>query len=88
MRFRAAVLHAPGRNADGVAELAVGLLFAATRGIVPADGDVRHGTVYDGGTIPYQRYRAWQVAGQTAGIVGLGSVGRAAAWLQHSNDRR
>jgi D-3-phosphoglycerate dehydrogenase len=74
------VLHAPGRNADGVAELAVGLLFAATRGIVPADGDVRNGTVYDGGTIPYQRYRAWQVAGQTAGIVGLGSVGRAAAW--------
>ena len=74
------VLHAPGRNADGVAELAVGLLFAVTRGIVPADKDVRTGTVYDGGTIPYQRYRAWQVAGQTVGIVGLGSVGRAAAW--------
>ena len=74
------VLHAPGRNADGVAELAIGLLLAVTRGIVPADKDVRTGTVYDGGTIPYQRYRAWQVAGQTAGIVGLGSVGRAAAW--------
>ncbi len=74
------VLHAPGRNADGVAELAVGLLLAVTRGIVPADKDVRTGTVYDGGTIPYQRYRAWQVAGQTVGIVGLGSVGRAAAW--------
>ena len=42
------VLHAPGRNADGVAELAVGLLLAATRGIVPADRDVRTGTVYDG----------------------------------------
>jgi D-3-phosphoglycerate dehydrogenase len=74
------VLHAPGRNADGVAELAVGLLLAVTRGIVPADRDVRTGTVYDGGTIPYQRYRAWQIAGQTVGIVGLGSVGRAAAW--------
>lgn len=74
------VLHAPGRNADGVAELAVGLLLAATRGIVPADRDVRAGTVYRGGTIPYQRYRAWQIAGQTVGIVGLGSVGRAAAW--------
>jgi D-3-phosphoglycerate dehydrogenase / 2-oxoglutarate reductase len=74
------VLHAPGRNADGVAELAVGLLLAATRGIVPADRDVHTGTVYDGGTIPYQRYRAWQVAGQTVGIIGLGSVGRAAAW--------
>ncbi len=74
------VLHAPGRNADGVAELAVGLLLAATRGIVPADKDVRTGTVYAGGTIPYQRYRAWQVAGQTVGLIGLGSVGRAAAW--------
>ena len=74
------VLHAPGRNADGVAELAVGLLFAVTRGIVPADRDVRTGNVYAGGTIPYQRYRAWQVAGQTVGIVGLGAVGRAAAW--------
>jgi D-3-phosphoglycerate dehydrogenase / 2-oxoglutarate reductase len=74
------VLHAPGRNADGVAELAVGLLLAVTRGIVPADKDVRTGTVYEGGTIPYQRYRAWQIAGQTVGIIGLGSVGRAAAW--------
>lgn len=74
------VLRAPGRNADGVAELAVGLLFAVTRGIVAADHDVRTGEIYAGGSIPYQRYRAWQVAGQTVGIVGLGAVGRAAAW--------
>ena len=37
------VLRAPGRNADGVAELAVGLALAATRGIVAADRDVRVG---------------------------------------------
>lgn len=74
------VLRAPGRNADGVAELAVGLLIAATRGIVDADRDVRTGQVYREGTIPYQRFRAWQVAGRTVGVVGLGSVGRAAAW--------
>jgi D-3-phosphoglycerate dehydrogenase len=36
--------------------------------------------VYAGGKIPYQRYRAWQLAGRTAGVVGLGAVGRAAAW--------
>ena len=30
------VLRAPGRNADAVAEMAVGLLFAVTRGIVNA----------------------------------------------------
>ena len=74
------VLHAPGRNADGVAELTVALLFAVTRGLLVADGDVRRGDVYKDGTIPYQRFRAWQLAGRTAGIVGLGAVGRATRW--------
>jgi D-3-phosphoglycerate dehydrogenase / 2-oxoglutarate reductase len=74
------VLRAPGRNADAVAELAVGLLFAATRGIVPADRDVRAGDIYKDGTIPYQRFRAWEVAGKTAGLIGLGAVGRALRW--------
>ena len=74
------VLRAPGRNADAVAELAVGLLLAATRGIVAADHDVRTGEVYKDGTIPYQRFRAWQLAGRTAGLVGLGAVGRATKW--------
>ena len=74
------VLRAPGRNADAVAEMAVGLLFAVTRGIPRADLDVRAGETYRDGTIPYQRFRAWQVAGQTVGIVGYGAVGRAAAW--------
>jgi D-3-phosphoglycerate dehydrogenase / 2-oxoglutarate reductase len=74
------VLYAPGRNADAVAELAVGLLFAATRGIVPADRDVREGEIYRDGKIPYQRYRAWELAGRTVGLVGLGAVGRALRW--------
>jgi D-3-phosphoglycerate dehydrogenase len=74
------VLHAPGRNADAVAELTVGLLFAATRGLLAADADVRKGEIYKDGTIPYQRFRAWQMAGRTAGLVGLGAVGRAVRW--------
>ena len=74
------VLRAPGRNADAVAELTVGLLLAATRGLVAADRDVRAGEVYRDGTIPYQRFRAWQLAGRTAGLVGLGAVGRATRW--------
>ncbi|HEY7915771.1 MAG TPA: NAD(P)-dependent oxidoreductase [Acidimicrobiales bacterium] len=74
------VLRAPGRNADAVAELAVGLLFAATRGLVAADRDVRRGDIYRDGTIPYQRFRAWQMAGRTAGLVGIGAVGRALRW--------
>jgi D-3-phosphoglycerate dehydrogenase len=74
------VLHAPGRNAGGVAELTVALLLAASRRIVPADRDVRTGQVYKGGSLPYQRFRAWELAGRTAGLVGLGAVGRAVKW--------
>lgn len=74
------VLRAPGRNADAVAELAVALLLAATRGLVDADRDVRAGDIYRDGTIPYQRFRAWEIAGRTAGLVGLGAVGRATRW--------
>jgi D-3-phosphoglycerate dehydrogenase / 2-oxoglutarate reductase len=74
------VLRAPGRNADGVAELTVGLLLAVTRHIVPADRDVRTGEIYRDGSIPYQRFRGWQLAGRTAGLVGLGAVGRATRW--------
>ena len=74
------VLRAPGRNADGVAELAVALLLAVTRRVLPADGDVRRGEVFRDGSIPYQRFRAWQLAGRTAGLVGLGAVGRALRW--------
>lgn len=73
------VLHAPGRNADGVAEMAVTLMLAVSRHVILGDRDMRAGTVF-GDTIPYQRYRAWQVAGRTVGLVGLGAVGRAAKW--------
>ncbi len=71
------VLHAPGRNADAVAEITLALLLAASRHILPADDDVRAGDVFKDGSIPYQRYRAWELQGRTAGLVGLGAVGRA-----------
>ena len=70
------VLRAPGRNADGVAELTVGLLLAVTRHLAaPPTATCATGEVYRDGTIPYQRFRAWQLAGRTAGLVGLGAVG-------------
>ena len=74
------VLHTPGRNADAVAEMALALLFAATRHVLPADADVRGGEVFRDGTLPYQRFRAWEIAGLTAGLVGLGAVARALRW--------
>ena len=74
------VLRAPGRNADAVAELTIALTLAVNRGLVRADHDVRSDQVFRDGTIPYQRFRAWELAGRTAGVVGLGAVGRAVAW--------
>jgi D-3-phosphoglycerate dehydrogenase len=56
------------------------MLFAVNRGLVRADADVRAGEVWRDGTIPYLRFRAWELAGRTAGIVGLGAVGRATKW--------
>ncbi|MDG2026761.1 MAG: NAD(P)-dependent oxidoreductase [Acidimicrobiales bacterium] len=73
------VIHTPGRNADAVAEMTVALLMALGRHVVPGHRDMTEGTVH-GESLPYQRYRAWQVAGQTAGLVGLGAVGRATKW--------
>ncbi len=74
------VLHTPARNADAVAEMTVALLLAATRRLLTADADVRAGNAFRDGTIPYQRFRAWEIAGQTAGLIGLGAVGRAVKW--------
>ena len=74
------VLYTPGRNADAVAEMAIALLFAATRHLLTADADVRAGQIFRDGTIPYQRFRGGEIAGRTAGLVGLGAVGRALRW--------
>ena len=74
------VLRAPGRNADAVAEMTIALLFAVSRHVVHADREVRAGQMYRDGVIPYQRFRAWQLAGQVLGLVGYGAIGRAVAW--------
>lgn len=74
------VLHAPGRNADAVAELTVALLLAAIRRVTAADRDVRAGEIYRDGSLPYQRFRGRELAGRTAAIVGYGAIGRALAW--------
>ena len=74
------VLNTPARNAAAVAEMAVALLLAATRHLVTADADVRGGNMFRDGSIPYQRFRGGEIAGLTAGLVGLGAVGRALQW--------
>src|SRR5919109_1598141 len=73
------VVHAPGRNANAVADLTVGLIFTLTRGIVAADDDVRAGRWIVDERIAYQRYRGREIRSLTIGLVGFGSVGRATA---------
>src|SRR5207249_8123580 len=67
------VLRAPGRNADAVAELTIGLVFAVIRGIVASDADIRAGRWVIDERIPQQRYRSREVAGMTVGLVGCGA---------------
>ena len=55
------------------------LLMALGRSVIAGHRDMVNGTVF-GETLPYQRYRTWQMAGRTAGLVGLGAVGRATKW--------
>lgn len=74
------VLNTPARNADAVAEMTLALLLAATRHLLTADADVRSGNMFRDGIIPYQRFRGWEIAGLTAGLIGLGAVGRALRW--------
>ena len=74
------VLRTPARNADAVAELALGLIIMLARHIRPADDDVRNNEVFRDGTIPYQRFRGWELAGRRAAVIGYGAVGQAVAW--------
>ncbi|MGH2725933.1 MAG: NAD(P)-dependent oxidoreductase [Actinomycetota bacterium] len=71
------LVYAPGRNAEAVAELTVGLIYALVRGIVRADDDVRAGRWIDEGRIAYQRYRGREIRTLTVGLVGCGAVGQA-----------
>jgi D-3-phosphoglycerate dehydrogenase / 2-oxoglutarate reductase len=73
------IVRAPGRNADAVAELTIGLIFAMVRGIAASDADIRAGRWVIDEKIPQQRYRSREVAGMTVGLVGCGAVGRATA---------
>jgi len=62
------VLTTPGANSQGVAELAIGLMFAAARMIPAADASLKAGT--------WSRSRGVELVGRTLGVVGCGAVGK------------
>lgn len=67
------VTNTPGANADAVAELAMGMMFALARNIPQG-----HASVTSGG---WDRKVGTQLGGKVLGIVGLGNIGRRLALL-------
>jgi D-3-phosphoglycerate dehydrogenase len=63
------VVNAPTSNIRSAAELAVGLMLAAARHIAPASARLRDGH-WD-----RSRFTGIELAGKTAGVVGLGRIG-------------
>ncbi len=69
------VANAPGINAYAVAELAVGLMIAAGRNIIPQDAMVKHGAWNNK---PYTD-RSASLNRKTVGIIGGGNIGQRVA---------
>ena len=67
------VMNAPGANSVSVAELALGLMLAMSRGIAAADAAMKKG-VWD-----KKRLTGAELRGKTLGIVGLGRIGQEVA---------
>jgi D-3-phosphoglycerate dehydrogenase len=78
------VLHVPGRNAEGVAELALLLMLMLNRKIMQVAKAIRRSDASQDMNILskiYFDYKGSEVWGKTIGIVGLGAVGRKVAEL-------
>ena len=70
-----AVGHSPAANAAAVADLAVTLMLAVTRRLLPADGYVRSGSWASAKPPPMMRAQPG-IAGRRIGIYGMGEIGR------------
>ncbi len=72
------VVNTPGRNAVAVAELTVGLMLALARRIPVADAMI-HAGQWQSAVDNLTQWQGVELAGKTAGLVGLGAVGREVA---------
>src|ERR1700732_4462940 len=70
-----AVGHSPGANAASVADIAVTLMLAVTRRLLPADNYARSGSWSEAKPSPLMRPQAGN-PGRKAGIYGMGERGR------------
>ncbi len=74
---RIPVLTTPARNADSVADFALGALLALCRGISAGERHLRQDGWQVNGELPYFYFRGPEIAGKTLGLVGCGAIGRA-----------
>lgn len=72
------VVNTPGRNANAVAELTIGLALSLVRRIPEASAYVRGGA-WEHPLAAYTDMRGVELAGKTMGIVGMGAVGKLVA---------
>lgn len=79
-RHGVALINAPGRNAQAVAELTIGLMLALARRLCWLDSYVKGGR-WQNPVEPYISLRGSELAGKTLGILGLGRVGCRVAQL-------
>jgi D-3-phosphoglycerate dehydrogenase len=63
------VVNAPGTNSEAVADLTIGFMFALARKLVDANSKLRAGE--------FPRVMGKSVWGATAGIIGMGMIGKA-----------
>jgi hydroxypyruvate reductase len=70
-----AVGHSPGANAASVADIAVTLMLAVTRRLLPADDYVRSGGWASSKPSPMMRPQAG-MPGRRIGVYGMGEIGR------------
>ncbi len=73
-----AVIHAPGRNTNAVAEMTLGFMLALLRHIPQAHGMVSGGGWRDP-AFGYRLFHGREIAGSTIGVVGFGQIGREVA---------
>ncbi|GAB3556701.1 2-hydroxyacid dehydrogenase [Spelaeicoccus albus] len=76
-RHGVVVTFAPGRNATGAAEFAIGLILDAMRRITVADAELKSGT-WRGDYYAYDN-AGIEVDGTTIGLVGYGAIGKIVA---------
>ena len=86
-RHGVAVVNAPSRNAQAVAEHALGLMLALARGIPAAHSYVR-GKHWENPVEPYLSMRGVELAGRTLGVVGLGAIGSKLANIASALDMK